>query len=128
MATQDDTTDATTKVEEVIAALTKARTEPDDETWLESTEIGVDWILAQSPSVSNPWSSSSSVAIRHYFHPSNETPFTTVFDVSAFLLRLLGFKANPSLAEWREGLELCLVNCCDCAREYYGGKKVLFET
>lgn len=90
----------------------KSRETADGQTWQEATETAITWLLSIKPRERE--------AVVHWFcHAGGLEPG---WSCSVFLLRLLAFKPNGEIAEWREQLFKLLTACPDCAVGYQRAK------
>jgi hypothetical protein len=107
----------------VLSALATCRSEPESEDALKrATEISLVWLFAL-PCSSQPvphWCCSK--ALPSHPQPSNQE-WEALKEATTLLVRLCGFKGNKApIQRWKDGIDACITNCCDCVEGWESAK------
>ncbi len=95
-------------------ARAKAPETADDQSWNDATEEAVEWILSVKPLPNE--------VVSHWFCGRGGWDDELRWGAVVFGLRLLGFKPNGMIAEWRDNLFQLLTACPNCAQRYQNAK------
>lgn len=86
----------------------------DDQSWNDATEEAVEWLLSVKPSGGD--------GLSHWFCGRGGWETEPGWGAVVFSLRLLAFKPNGAIAEWREKLFQLLTACPECVQKYQVAK------
>jgi len=95
-------------------ARAKAPETADEPSWNDATEAAVEWIVSIKPSAED--------GLGHWFCGRGGWDAEGGWDAVVFSLRLLAFKPNGMIADWRDRLFHLLTNCPYCIEKYQTAK------